>query len=69
VERLSDSEDVHVSFDEGSVGTRRSDSEFSVVVVGKGTPPDILLLKGGWDLAERGGFWSLKSIPKMEDAS
>jgi hypothetical protein len=64
-ESLLDSEDV--SFDEDSVGTCRSDSEFSVAV-GNGTPLDAVLLKGGHKLAETVGCWSLKSIPTMNYA-
>jgi hypothetical protein len=61
-----DSEDL--SFDEDSVGTCRSESEFSVVAVGDGTPLDIVLLKGGCKLAETVVCWSLKPIPTMNYA-
>ena len=62
-ESLSDSE---VSFD--FLGTCRSYSEFSVVVVGKGTSLDVVLLKGGCKLAEAAERWSLGSIPTTKYA-
>ena len=64
-ESLSDSE---VSFDEDFLGTCRSYSGFSVVVVGKGTSLDVVLLKGGSKLAETAERWSLGSIPTIKYA-
>lgn len=59
-ESLSDSEDV--SFDEDFVGTCRSKSELSVVVVRK------VVLKGGCKTSETAGIWVLKSIPMIKYA-